>query len=289
VLTSPTSAAVRDFLEVVRRRWADVRITIVPVRVQGDGAADEIRLALEKVQRWDPGPEVVVITRGGGSLEDLWCFNDEQLVRAVRQCSIPVVSAVGHDIDVTLCDLAADVRALTPTEAGERVVPDREQVCKALESLTIRLRHQAQRAVHLAREQLQRFAQSPALRRPLEPIRDRQRRLDELQLRALRAVAMRLEAARHQTAAAAGRLESLSPIAILARGYSVTWDAHSGELIRAVAQLRRGGDLVTQFVDGRAVSRIERLEAGHRPGIPERAPAQESPCSSPVSNEESRT
>lgn len=260
VVTSPTGAAVHDFLEVVRRRWTDVRITVVPARVQGEGASSELVAGIRCVHRWRPRPDVLVLTRGGGSLEDLWCFNDERLVRTVAAAEIPVVSAVGHDIDVTLCDLAADVRALTPTEAGERVVPDQREVCQALESLTARLRHGAERTVKLARQRLERFAHSPAFRRPLDPLRDRQRRLDELQLRAQRAVQGRIGQLRHVLGAAAGRLESLSPLAVLARGYTVTWDKVSGRLVNRAEQARTGMHLLTQCADGRITSRVEGIE-----------------------------
>ena len=122
VVTSPSGAAVHDFLEVVRRRWADVEITLVPTRVQGLDVGPEISRAIRQAASVEP--DVVLITRGGGSLEDLWGFNDERVVRAIYNSEVPVVCAVGHEIDVTLSDLVADRRALTPTEAGELMVPD---------------------------------------------------------------------------------------------------------------------------------------------------------------------
>ena len=123
-----TGAAVRDFLQVVQRRWRGIEILIVPTRVQGEGASQEIAAAVETVNRLLQPIDVLVVTRGGGSLEDLWAFNEEPTVRAIAASQIPVVSAVGHEIDVTLSDLAADVRALTPSEAAERVVPSGEEI-----------------------------------------------------------------------------------------------------------------------------------------------------------------
>src|SRR5262249_15184485 len=127
LITSPTGAAVRDMLQVITRRWPAADIVIVPVAVQGEGAAEQIARALRAVHCL-PGVEVAIAGRGGGSPEDLWAFNEEVVARAIYDCQIPVVSAVGHEIDVTVADLVADVRALTPSEAGERVVPHRDEV-----------------------------------------------------------------------------------------------------------------------------------------------------------------
>ena len=129
-MTSPTGAAIRDFLEVLRRRWRGAHVLIVPVRVQGEGAADEIAAGIELVNRLANPIDVLVVARGGGSLEDLWSFNEEVVVRAIYASRIPVVSAVGHEIDVTLSDLVADVRALTPSEAAERIVPAVDEVLR---------------------------------------------------------------------------------------------------------------------------------------------------------------
>src|SRR5262245_7181914 len=132
LVTSPTGAAIRDFLEVLRRRWSAVHVLIVPVRVQGDGAAQEIAAGIELVNRLADPIDVVGVGRGGGSMKDLWAFNEEIVVRAIFASRIPVVSAVGHEIDVTLADLVADVRALTPSEAAERVVPAADEVRQLL-------------------------------------------------------------------------------------------------------------------------------------------------------------
>ena len=138
-VTSPTGAAVRDFLEVLRRRWQGVHVLIVPARVQGIGAAEEIAAAIAAVNRLALEIDVLVVGRGGGSLEDLWSFNEEVVVRAIHASRIPVVSAVGHEIDVTLADLVADVRALTPSEAAERVVPAMDAIYRTLRDQQSRL------------------------------------------------------------------------------------------------------------------------------------------------------
>ncbi|NQT37562.1 MAG: exodeoxyribonuclease VII large subunit, partial [Planctomycetes bacterium] len=139
VVTSPTSAAVRDFLEVLRRRWQGTDVLVVPVRVQGQGAAEEIAAAIETVNRLATPVDCLVVTRGGGSLEDLWAFNEEPVVRAVAASRIPVISAIGHEIDVTLTDLVADVRAATPSEAAELVAPTADEISATLKHLGSRL------------------------------------------------------------------------------------------------------------------------------------------------------
>src|SRR5688572_4046408 len=186
-VTSPTGAAVRDFLEVLRRRWAGADVLIVPARVQGDGAAGEIAKAVEWVNRSTTDVDVLVVGRGGGSLEDLWCFNEEVVIRAVAASRIPTVSAVGHEIDVTLCDLAADVRALTPSEAAELVVPQFEAVRQLLDERHRRMHSALVNRVTTARRRLTELAERRIFRRPHDLTSDRSQRLDELWLRAGRA------------------------------------------------------------------------------------------------------
>src|SRR5688572_958081 len=185
-VTSPTGAAVRDFLEVLRRRWAGADVLIVPARVQGDGAAREIAAAVEWVNRRTTDVDILVVGRGGGSLEDLWCFNEEVVIRAVAASRIPTVSAVGHEIDVTLCDLAADVRALTPSEAAELVVPAADDVRRTVLGYRQRLVQALQQRARLARSRLDAIAARRIFRRPLDRIHDLSRRLDELDVRAKR-------------------------------------------------------------------------------------------------------
>ena len=186
-MTSPTGAAIRDFLEVVRRRWRGVEVMIVPTRVQGDEAAAEIARAIKLVNRVQPSFDVLVVTRGGGSMEDLWCFNEEVVVRAIYDSRMPVVSAVGHEIDVTLSDLAADLRAATPTEAAQQVVPSADEIGASLQHLHSRLTSSLGAVAGAARARLESIAGRRVFRRPLERVQELQRRVDELQLRATRA------------------------------------------------------------------------------------------------------
>lgn len=260
VVTSPTGAAIRDFLQVLGRRWRGADVLIVPTRVQGEGAADEIAQAIATVNRLAEPPDVLVVTRGGGSLEDLWAFNEEPVVRAIAASEIVVVSAVGHEIDVTLADLAADLRAATPSEAAERVAPAAEEILAALEQLRHRLRAALAGRAASARARLDALAAARVFRRPLEMIHDRGRRLDELDARAGRAVAARIEVARHRLATLAGRLESLSPLAVLGRGYSLTQTA-DGQLIRDAGRLTPGQSITTRFAQGEATSRVEHVKS----------------------------
>ncbi|MGD9721660.1 MAG: exodeoxyribonuclease VII large subunit [Pirellulales bacterium] len=262
-VTSPTGAAVRDFLEVLRRRWSGVHVLIVPARVQGEGAAAEIAAGIELVNRLAVDVDVLVVGRGGGSLEDLWAFNEEVVVRAIHASRIPVVSAVGHEIDVTLSDLVADVRALTPSEAAERIVPLAEEIRGYLAGqqrrMTAALRA---RAAHAA-ARLEALAGSRALRRPLERVQLLSRALDELSARSRRAVERRLEFARSHLDTRAASLESLSPLAVLGRGYSLTSRLEDGTMVRSAQQTRVGDRLRTRLAKGELVSRVEEIATGH--------------------------
>ncbi len=201
VVTSPTGAAIHDFLQVLGRRWRGADVLVVPVRVQGEGAAAEIAAAIETINRLNEGGtgqmgtapvfrpiDCLVVTRGGGSMEDLWAFNEEPVVRAIAASRIPVISAVGHEIDVTLSDLVADVRALTPSEAAELVAPAAEELAAQLRQIQQRLAAALRGRVESARARLDAVARHAAFRRPYQRIFELARRLDELDARALRAV-----------------------------------------------------------------------------------------------------
>jgi exodeoxyribonuclease VII large subunit len=259
-VTSPTGAAIRDFLEVLRRRWHGAHVLVVPVRVQGEGAAAEIAAGIELVNRMLEPVDVLVVGRGGGSLEDLWSFNEEVVVRAIHASRIPVVSAVGHEIDVTLSDLVADVRALTPSEAAERVVPDRDEVLAFLQGQQRRLRAGLLARLAAAESRLTALAGCRVFRRPLEPVQRLAQRIDELAARANRAVARRQEVARALLATKAGQLESLSPLGVLARGYSLTMRHDDGRLVRSPRDVAPGDRVRTRLATGELVSRIETID-----------------------------
>lgn len=256
LVTSPVGAAVRDMIQVITRRWRGADILIVPVKVQGEGAAEEIATALRNVHRL-PGIDVVICGRGGGSLEDLWAFNEEVVARAIAACRLPVISAVGHEIDVTIADLVADVRALTPSEAGERVVPDRAEVTRTLDHLRQRLVSGLTNRAAKARLQLDGFASRRAFARPFQRVHDELTRLDELDVQLRRAVRQRAIAAKQQLDLAAATLDALSPLKVLGRGYSITRRAESGELVIAANQLAIGERITTILAAGQLISRVE--------------------------------
>ncbi len=264
-VTSPTGAAIRDFLEVLRRRWRGVDVLIVPVRVQGEGAAQEIAGGIELVNRLAEPVDVLVVGRGGGSLEDLWAFNEEIVVRAIFASRVPVVSAVGHEIDVTLADLVADMRALTPSEAAERVVPAADEVTAFLRRQEQRLAGALRARASAARARLDALAGCRVFRRPLERVQLLERQLDDLDARTQRAIARRVDTAGSLVAAKAGRLESLSPLAVLGRGYSMTSRVSDGQLVRSTHQVAAGESLRTRLVDGEVTSRVEAVESSSIP------------------------
>lgn len=248
-VTSPTGAAIHDFLQIATRRARGLQILVIPARVQGDGAAEEIARGIQLANCLDPPLDVLVVGRGGGSIEDLWSFNEEVVVRAIAASQVPVVSAVGHEIDVTLADLAADVRALTPSEAAERVVPSSQELAERVVALQRRLGAMLRARAAASRRQVEQLERSRILRNPKALIADRAHRLDELDDRALRGVRQRLANAQNQLAALARQAEALSPVATLARGFSVTTTS-SGAVLRTASQVTSGDRLVTRLQEG---------------------------------------
>lgn len=261
LVTSPTGAAVRDMLEVLARRWPAAEVWVCPVPVQGDGAgakiADMVRLLNHLHAAPDAAIDVMVVGRGGGSTEDLWAFNAEELAHALYRSRIPVVSAVGHEIDWTIADGVADVRALTPTDAAQRIVPDRLELLDGLRETEAQMVAALTRRIESARRGLDEIARRPAFRRPLERIRDLESRLDDWSERLDRAIHQRLDQARERVAAVAAQLETLSPLNVLARGYSLTRCESNHTVIRNADQLKPGDRLVTTVQRGRIVSRVE--------------------------------
>ncbi len=234
VVTSPTGAAVRDVLQVLGRRWRAADVLIAPTRVQGPGAAEEVVAAIALANRV-AGADLIIVARGGGSLEDLWAFNEEVVARAIVGSAVPVVSAIGHEVDLTIADLAADRRALTPSEAGEIVAPDAREVRQALGHLRDRLARAGRERVGQARD-----------------------RLDVLAECADRAIRRDLDGRRNRLARAAAALEALSPLAVLARGYSLTLRDDGATPLRSAAEVRPGDLIHTRLASGRIVSRVER-------------------------------
>ncbi len=259
VVTSPTGAAIHDFLQVLARRWRGADVLIVPTRVQGEGAAEEIAAAIATANRIARPIDCLVVARGGGSLEDLWAFNEEPVVRAIAASRIPVISAVGHEVDVTLADLVADVRALTPSEAAEIVAPASEEILAALTQTQRRISAVMRNRLLSSRAKIESIAARTVFRRPLQKIRDIERRLDERSDRINRAVRRQYEIAAQTLGGLSAKLETLSPLNVLARGYSLTVREDDGKPVRSASTLKQGDVVRTRFAEGEAVARVEKI------------------------------
>lgn len=258
VITSQAGAAVRDIITVARRRNSGIKLLLYPVKVQGTGAATEIAAAVEFFNRHKLA-DVLIVGRGGGSIEDLWAFNEELTVRAVAASKIPVVSAVGHETDYTLCDAAADVRAATPSQAAELAVADVEGYRRRVEYLL-------KRSQSLMRTRLTQYEHRLAASSSSWALRDAERifarqlqRTDVAMQRLLEAMADMQQQKQHAFALAAARLDSLSPLAVLARGYTVT-QKDDYTLLQSTQQVRWGDELITTLADGTVRSVVQQVE-----------------------------
>jgi exodeoxyribonuclease VII large subunit len=256
-VTSPSGAAIHDFTQVLKRRWPGASVLIIPSRVQGDGASDEIADGIRIAEKIRPALDVLVVGRGGGSLEDLWCFNEEAVVRAIAACSLPTVSAVGHEIDVTLCDLAADVRALTPSEAAERIVPNRDEIADLLLATQRRIDTLMLHRLNQGELRLQSIASRPVFVNPERSLETPMQRLDDLHAALDTAIDFAIQSRADHLDRQSSVLDAISPLKTLSRGYSVTVDAKSNSLITHVGQVQSGQLIRTQLSDGEFTSRVE--------------------------------
>jgi exodeoxyribonuclease VII large subunit len=265
IVTSASGAAIRDILTVIQRRFDRVHIIVRPVRVQGEGAAKEITEGIADLNRFSSLTEentidVLIVGRGGGSLEDLWAFNEEPVARAIFRSAIPVVSAVGHEIDFTIADFVADVRAATPSAAAELVVPRLDELEDSLSDLGNRLVSALRNKAEQVRQQLDLALRSHGLRAPAERVRQWQQRVDEMAQRLILAVSRQTQSKRERLASLSGQVESLSPLKVLARGYSITTKGESPQIIKDARAVRPGEVIATRLHRGRLVSRVEATE-----------------------------
>lgn len=302
IITSPTGAAIRDMLQIIARRFANVQILLYPVRVQGQGAAQEIVRAISELNEW-PGVEVIIVGRGGGSLEDLWAFNEEIVARAIFHSRLPVISAVGHEVDFTIADFVADLRAPTPSAAAELVVRNKVELLQALESLGRGLIRAGREALEPRRERL--LSLMSHLMDPRKGLADRRLRLDDLfsllagslkqgllwrkerlHLKAdsfillhpgRRAAEYRdrlsqffrrldltqrsaLRLFRERIAGCLGKLQTLSPLTVLERGYSITRILPSNEIIRRASALKTEDRVSVKVHQGEFVAKVEEIK-----------------------------
>ena len=255
-VTSPSGAAIHDFTQVLKRRWPGASVLIIPSRVQGDGAALEIAEGIRVASLLKPALDVLVVGRGGGSLEDLWCFNEEVVVRAIAACPLPTVSAVGHEIDVTLSDLAADVRALTPSEAAERIVPSRDDVFETLTEVQRRLDTLLLHRLSQAEMRLQSISSRPALQSPERLLETPMQLLDDMHESLDNRIDVLIQTRTEQLERVSQVLDAISPLKTLARGYSVTLDADSDKVIMSIEHVKPEQLIRTKLSDGEFVSKI---------------------------------
>ncbi len=260
VITSPTGAARRDIENVLARRFPAANILFAPVLVQGDGAPEQLADAVARMNR-DGRADVIIIGRGGGSAEELWAFNDERVVRAVASSDIPVISAVGHETDVTLCDFAADRRAPTPSAAAELAVPEMLTLQARLIGYRSRMQSSAQHILTVCARELELLTDRPVLRSPVGLLDEAQRKLDCVVTKLHNAGDEVVCTRTRQLAQLAGKLHALSPLQVLSRGYTAV--RKNGEWLADGGDLQPGDSLTLRFIDGEAdctVTQVRSME-----------------------------
>lgn len=255
LVTSPAGAAVRDMIRIFRHRFSMCEILVAPVRVQGEEAPGEIVNAIRYLNRHALA-DVMIVGRGGGSLEDLWAFNDERVARAIFASVIPVVSAVGHEPDVLISDMVADVRASTPSHAAELVAPDTAELLARLQQTHSRLTLAMKRRLDMLSQSLDR--RKSALKTPERLLQDKKQRLDQCGERLDDLVSRHIENGRKALAIRAGRLDALSPLKVLSRGYAIVETA-SG-FVKDTRELKTGDRLTIRPARGRAICRVESVD-----------------------------
>lgn len=248
VITSGAGAAVRDVIRVAGKRWPMAKIVVLPVRVQGTEAPPEIVGALNYANRWNVG-DVIICGRGGGSMEDLWAFNDERVARAVYASKIPVISAVGHEPDITIADYVADLRAATPSNGAELAVPDAEELRDALNSISIRCSQAVNKRIESGRRTLQDLAGRRVMQSPMGYIDQKRMELDMLRGRLQSVQERGVAEKKHAYIRLAASLDALSPLKVLSRGYAIASD-ENGKVLRRTADAAPGDKIRVELTDG---------------------------------------
>jgi exodeoxyribonuclease VII large subunit len=247
VITSPSGAAVHDIINVLGRRFPAAEMILYPSEVQGAQAPAQLISGVEFFSMTGL-VDVIILGRGGGSAEDLWAFNDEYLARAVASCSVPVISAVGHESDFTICDFVADRRAPTPSAAAELAVPDMGEILRGLASVRTGLQASMQKLIAQERRVLNQLTQSRVFARPEQMLDNFRMRLDEKESNLDRAVGQALLQKRQATASLAGKLGALNPLAVLSRGYATV--SREGASVTSAEQINENDTLDIRFADG---------------------------------------
>ncbi len=249
VVTSPTGAAIRDILSVLRRRSPNLEIILAPALVQGDGAAAQIAQGIADLNRLNPAPDVLLVGRGGGSMEDLWAFNEEPVARAIFESKIPVISCVGHEVDFTIADFVADLRAPTPSAAAELVVQNADGVAQHIAQLQKRLFQAVSLFYERAKARVELAVNSRIFKNPQLLTQEKEQLVDELSLALENAFEKRVQAAQNRLELLTQKLVALSPFSVLGRGYSITRKA-DGSVVSRVGQVQEQETIYIQVKDG---------------------------------------
>lgn len=250
IITSPTGAAIRDMLNIINRRFANVHIIINPVPVQGEGAGIEIARAISEINEFED-IDVLIVGRGGGSLEDLWAFNEEVVARAIYNSRIPVISAVGHEIDFTISDFVADLRAPTPSAAAELVVKNKQDLMESLSHVFSRLKNGIKTLFDAKRSALR--EEIRAIKDPATRINEYIQRVDDLSIRLTGGINRYLDGLKKRIGAEAGKLNALSPLAILSRGYSIAMKLPEMKIIKDANDVQKGDEVNIRFHKGEII------------------------------------
>ncbi|HHV98064.1 MAG TPA: exodeoxyribonuclease VII large subunit [Clostridiaceae bacterium] len=250
VVTSLTGAVIRDIINVLSRRFYNVQLKIFPVQVQGTVAAQQISAAIKKLNELQC-VDVIILARGGGSLEDLWPFNEEVVARSIFESRIPIISAVGHETDYTISDLVADLRAPTPSAAAELVMPEKAALRTRIYDIDARLKNSLLKLIRLKRSELEKLTGSTALRQPYNIVYQGRMRLDMLDKDMTRAIKAKIERMRSQLAMLIYKLDALSPLSIMTRGYSIARKKNSGPVLKSAGQVVKGEEIEIILNSGR--------------------------------------
>ena len=257
VITSPTGAAIHDIIDTARRRNRLVEILVYPAKVQGDGSAEQVARAIRRLNALNATLQIdaMIVGRGGGSLEDLWAFNEEPVARAIFDSEIPVVSAVGHEVDTTIADLVADYRAPTPTAAAEILVPELAGMVELVDELRLKLSRGLRHTLEIWRGRLETMGERLTGLGPLNQLRREQQRLDYLMEGLKWSMHHRLDGGHKRLSALGAHLNALSPLKVLDRGYSITRDAN-GKVIKRASEMKAGEKITTKLAEGTLTSEV---------------------------------
>lgn len=260
IITSSAGAAVHDMLRILRKRYPLSRVRLLPVRVQGAEAPGEIAAAIGYANHYHLA-DLLIVGRGGGSIEDLWAFNDEQVAYAIYHSEIPVISAVGHEPDVTISDYVADLRAATPSNAAELAVPDQDALRQSLDAMSNAMASSLNRQVKAARQHLMVLSASPALQGPTGYLEQRNQSVELLKNRLVAAQNQNITRAKQRYIAQISKLEAMSPLKVLTRGYSMV-QTERGEVVRSVSQVSLGERIRVRLSDGTLSATVMKKEEG---------------------------